>query len=468
MVLLIAWNQKFAETRWHPWRDEVLHLLNDVGDGIDPGDAQETYAEWSVSERLWSYIVASLPGACMGPKFDDSPEPNLSVDLTKQWAARHAKSSALQKTGGSCAGDASAPRQSVNGLPFLTDTVTACNSLAHKNNHRVADRVAIVANLCGYQWGINVDEVERKGLGLVSCLLAQALLNGDLSLLVRYDDDAPFSGWRPPCDSNFLYWYFDGLTIYDQLRPALIQNSCLVLEGYLCKIARYEGFTPLQAGIKQLISRPLSGHPASHVNHWTLRRMALAGCIWLILRQLLTLNHWALFEVIVAWSNIAGPKDIGDRVRHIRLLLQQYPGETSYPLEFGQLLPISFGSRLSSLATLIAYGYPVLCAVPIEYSDDQSPCALLLRPGCSSEFIFITEYYSKGEVTSWVRPSWGIRISPEPVSDEILKKVAARFQGLGVDAEHVLSNEALEVTEYIHAAFCRDIAPGAQRVYIVR
>ncbi|OAX42238.1 HET-domain-containing protein [Rhizopogon vinicolor AM-OR11-026] len=471
VVLLIAWDRKFAETRWHHWRDEMLLLLSDVEDRIDSSDTQETYAEWSISERLWSHAVTCLPDTCMGPHFDDSSEPNLSVDLTKQWATRHAKSRTLQKTGDSRAGGAST--KVANGLPFSTDAVTACNSLAHTNNHRVADKVAIVANLCGYQWGINIDEVERKGLGLVSCLLAQALLNGDLSLLVRYDDDAPFSGWRPACDSTFLYWYSDGLTIYDQLHPTLIQDSCLVLEGYLCRITSYEGFIPLQAGIKQLIGRlSLPRHPLSNLNHLIPRHIVFTDCIWLILRQLSTLKHWALFEIIVAWSNPTGrgPNDIKDRVKQIHLLLQQYPDGTSYPPEFGQLFPMTshLGPDIINLATLIAYGLPVLCAVPIKDCDDQNPCALLLIPGFSSELIFITEYYSKGEVTSWVRPTWGVRICQEPLPEEMLGKVIARFQDLGVDAGQVLSSEALEVTEYIRAAFCRDIPPGVRRMYVIR
>ena len=409
-------------------------------------------------------MVANLPGASMGAKFDDYPEPNLSIDLTKQWAARQAKSRAIQKAGHPCA--SAIGTQAVNVLPFLMDAAMACNSLSHKNNHRVVDKVAIVANLCGYQWGINVDEVERKGLGLVSCLLAQALLNGDLSLLTRSEDDVPFSAWRPACDSTFLYWSFDGLAIYDQLRPALIHDSCLVLEGYLCKVTCYDGFAPLQAEINQLFSRPLTtGHPASHLNHWISRRIGFIGCVWLILRQLSTLKHWALFEVVVAWSNLACPKTIKDRIKQIRLLLQQYPSGTSYPSEFGQLLPVTstIGSHLSNLVTLVAYGHQVLCAVPIEHSDDRNPCALLLKPGCSSELLFVTEYYAKGEVTSWVRPSWGVRICQEPVSDNMLGRAVARFQGLGVlDAKEVFSSNALEVSEYIHAAFCRDVIPGGE------
>jgi len=61
VVLLITWDQKFAETHWDNWRDEFLPSLIGLEDKIDSGDLQETYGEWSISERLWSYVS----GTCL-------------------------------------------------------------------------------------------------------------------------------------------------------------------------------------------------------------------------------------------------------------------------------------------------------------------------------------------------------------------------------------------------------------------
>ncbi|KAF3805198.1 hypothetical protein GCG54_00010475 [Colletotrichum gloeosporioides] len=64
------------------------------------------------------------------------------------------------------------------------DAATALAFLNQRDLFRVADRVAILANLCGYEQRLDTVELEKGGYGLSHCLLALALLNGDLSLLV--------------------------------------------------------------------------------------------------------------------------------------------------------------------------------------------------------------------------------------------------------------------------------------------
>lgn len=64
------------------------------------------------------------------------------------------------------------------------DAATALAFLNQRELFRVADRVAILANLCGYEQRLDTVELEKGGYGLSHCLLALALLNGDLSLLV--------------------------------------------------------------------------------------------------------------------------------------------------------------------------------------------------------------------------------------------------------------------------------------------
>lgn len=51
-------------------------------------------------------------------------------------------------------------------------------------NHRPADRLAILANLCDYEIRLNTTEIENRFTSLSVCLATLALINGDLSLLV--------------------------------------------------------------------------------------------------------------------------------------------------------------------------------------------------------------------------------------------------------------------------------------------
>ena len=58
--------------------------------------------------------------------------------------------------------------------------------LDSRRNSVVSDRLAIVANLCSYDVRLNATEVERRQRSFRTCVLALALLNGDLSLLTGY------------------------------------------------------------------------------------------------------------------------------------------------------------------------------------------------------------------------------------------------------------------------------------------
>ncbi|KAL9034509.1 MAG: hypothetical protein Q9180_005365 [Flavoplaca navasiana] len=58
--------------------------------------------------------------------------------------------------------------------------------LDSRGNSVVSDRLAIVANLCSYDVRLNAKELERRQRSFSTCVLALALLNGDLSLLTGY------------------------------------------------------------------------------------------------------------------------------------------------------------------------------------------------------------------------------------------------------------------------------------------
>lgn len=80
------------------------------------------------------------------------------------------------------------------------DAATALAFLNQRDLFRVADRVAILANLCGYEQRLDTVDLEKGGYGLSHCLLALALLNGDLSLLVPEMYKTP--GGYPVCKST--------------------------------------------------------------------------------------------------------------------------------------------------------------------------------------------------------------------------------------------------------------------------
>ena len=48
----------------------------------------------------------------------------------------------------------------------------------------MSDRVFIFANLCDYDYRLDMAEVERRGYPLSACFLALSILNADYSLLI--------------------------------------------------------------------------------------------------------------------------------------------------------------------------------------------------------------------------------------------------------------------------------------------
>ena len=59
----------------------------------------------------------------------------------------------------------------------------ALSFLKHRDKDRVADRLAILANLCDYSLRLNTVELERSQNRLSVCVFALTIANGDFSLL---------------------------------------------------------------------------------------------------------------------------------------------------------------------------------------------------------------------------------------------------------------------------------------------
>lgn len=66
----------------------------------------------------------------------------------------------------------------------ICNAAVALNYLRLRDLFRVADKLAIVANLCGYIFRLNTNELEKSQQSLASCVLTLALANGDFSLLI--------------------------------------------------------------------------------------------------------------------------------------------------------------------------------------------------------------------------------------------------------------------------------------------
>jgi hypothetical protein len=75
------------------------------------------------------------------------------------------------------------PRRSCN-------AAVAVSYLRTRDNTVISDRLAIIANLCNYEYRLNTMEVEKYHRYLGACILTLALINGDFSILYpdSYED----------------------------------------------------------------------------------------------------------------------------------------------------------------------------------------------------------------------------------------------------------------------------------------
>lgn len=68
---------------------------------------------------------------------------------------------------------------------FVCNAAEAVSYLARRQNSVVADRLAIMANLCQYEVRLDTRMLDRLGCSLSACVLTLAVLNGDISLMVN-------------------------------------------------------------------------------------------------------------------------------------------------------------------------------------------------------------------------------------------------------------------------------------------
>ena len=73
---------------------------------------------------------------------------------------------------------------SVHGSIRTCGAATALSLLRYRELSVLADKVAIVANMCGYHVRLHAEELEKGQKSLAACILALSLANSDFSLLV--------------------------------------------------------------------------------------------------------------------------------------------------------------------------------------------------------------------------------------------------------------------------------------------
>lgn len=156
------------------------------------------------------------------------------------------------------------------------DHRTSCNALeaiqylAVRNNSRTPDQLAILANLCHYPIRLNTTKLESDLFSLSTCILALAILNGDLSLLVGvtpeewdqahavrprrskrrkidHRNTSPLFSWLPPPSVILkdLNWSFENTCTCRIVDPKITIDG-LFLQGYLWRIDEQVFFKEIQ------------------------------------------------------------------------------------------------------------------------------------------------------------------------------------------------------------------------------
>lgn len=83
----------------------------------------------------------------------------------------------------------------VRPLRTICNAAVALSFLRDRENSVVADRLAIISNLCGYELRLNTAILGKSHRSLAVCVLALALMNGDFSLFAPQVYQAPQEQW---------------------------------------------------------------------------------------------------------------------------------------------------------------------------------------------------------------------------------------------------------------------------------
>jgi hypothetical protein len=146
-----------------------------------------------------------------------------------------------------------------------------------KGNDRLVDKLAIMANICNYEWRLDTHAIETEGLSFSACILAMALYNGDTSFLHLYGPNGETDGdcansedfeqcllsaapnhvipsWLPSEklglrieDPGNTEWSRNGG------RRCVVLNGKLAIEGLLWKVSLFHGLEHLKDQVSKML-----------------------------------------------------------------------------------------------------------------------------------------------------------------------------------------------------------------------
>ena len=200
--------------------------------------------------------------------------------------------------------------------PTYRQTCNAAQALsfmAARENSRVADRIAILGNMCDFPVRIDTTRLENGPYSFTTCALALAIFNGDLSLVrddaAELSNSLGFSWGPPPQGSLSRLTYIEEDDDLFRLQPAGLTHSGLLVNGWLWKMDRSLDLRDVQA---QYLERWDSSDTRTFEVLSTKAQFLKAGIIWSLLRKLVAQGLLALANMIWACTkrHELGPRSI--------------------------------------------------------------------------------------------------------------------------------------------------------------
>lgn len=224
------------------------------------------------------------------------------------------------------------PSQSLRPICNIAE---ALQFLSSRQNSRVPDRLAILANLCDYPLRIDTTKVQHPRFSLSVAVFTMALLNGDLSIFAGIPEKTWSNKFRPSggASNEFPYafsWLPPAQTILSKINCSYENtNTCrmtgheftehgLILRGHLWKI-------DTEIDLREIQTK-YGGQYKNLRDRKTLERMRSdrVGIYFDILKTLSKRNESGLADAI--WHNV--------RSKYVNASYDRYPGlrEEDFPI----------------------------------------------------------------------------------------------------------------------------------------
>lgn len=214
---------------------------------------------------------------------------------------------------------------------FMYHAAEAVDNLHTRQNERISDRIAIIANLCDYEVRLDTYALESGNYPFSSCILALSVLNGDFSLLSTYSQmlamqsesgkDFPLTKYTDGRSKERAFsWVqcLSGLSVFlevnrryrrrfgmprartKQRRPTLSQEG-LRVRGYLWEVFE---LIDLRSVCQQIVSEWEKSLPKSKTRDLQLVEddSFTRNLLWAVLRELASTNRYDVADIIWRWE----------------------------------------------------------------------------------------------------------------------------------------------------------------------